>query len=589
MVTQIKNELIFVNNYKSIQSFEPVELDNFSIFTGKNGSGKTHLLEAIKSGQTTLNSFQPNEIVYFDFETFKTDNTPLKQPQNRSQILQQMYIESKQRISNISKSYSSTITDNELEKLKKVFEDTRKSLFYLDVKDVSDSDLWEKINQYQIYCKHIFSSGQVTPDDISIIKKSRNFINQISDDEYTNSFLDLHVKDNFIPIQLGMLFYDYQLKLYNETNRVMKQSDEDTTKGDIVNIATAKCNSVFDGMPPWEMINEILSIYSDMDHEVIEPQEFDLSKYNVNQNNFPVVIKDKFSGRDIVFTDLSSGEKILFALTLCIFRERLESSLPKVLLLDEIDATLHPSMIKNLLKVIDKVFVKKGIKVILATHSPSTIALCETDSIFVVNRKEDQLIERTSKKEAMFALTQGYASIEEGFHFFDQISDKDITIITEGKNTKYIQKAIRFFAKENEDRIGLILNAESIANDTKLKTLFDLFTQIPHSKKIIFVWDCDCDKYRNLPDTNNTYPYVFQHNYNNTVASRGIENLFDTECFVNTLSKIPKINGVSIMGEMTKAHKRKLMKHMIADGTLEDFKNFKPLFEHIDVILNTEK
>ena len=52
---------------------------------------------------------------------------------------------------------------------------------------------------------------------------------------------------------------------------------------------------------------------------------------------------------------------------------------------------------------------------------------------------------------------------------------------------------------------------------------------------------------------------------------REIETIFDTECFVNNFSDTPKIGGVSIVGEMTSKYKRKFMKHMIENGTLEYF------------------
>jgi len=58
------------------------------------------------------------------------------------------------------------------------------------------------------------------------------------------------------------------------------------------------------------------------------------------------------------------------------------------LLLDEVDASLHPSMIKNLLDVIEKIFLKNGCKVILATHSPTTVALAPEESIYEISKQD---------------------------------------------------------------------------------------------------------------------------------------------------------------------------------------------------------
>jgi ABC-type methionine transport system ATPase subunit len=61
------------------------------------------------------------------------------------------------------------------------------------------------------------------------------------------------------------------------------------------------------------------------------------------------------------------------------------TSYPKVLLFDEIDAPLHPSMSRRLLQVITDVLVRQhGINVILATHSISTVALASEGSVFPI-------------------------------------------------------------------------------------------------------------------------------------------------------------------------------------------------------------
>lgn len=63
------------------------------------------------------------------------------------------------------------------------------------------------------------------------------------------------------------------------------------------------------------------------------------------------------------------------ALVASIYKSSSDGAFPDILLLDELDASLHPSMIKNMIGVIEDIFLEQGIKVILVTHSPSTIAL----------------------------------------------------------------------------------------------------------------------------------------------------------------------------------------------------------------------
>lgn len=43
-------------------------------------------------------------------------------------------------------------------------------------------------------------------------------------------------------------------------------------------------------------------------------------------------------------------------------------------------------MIQHLLNVIENVFIKNGCKVILATHSPTTVALASEESLFEIQK-----------------------------------------------------------------------------------------------------------------------------------------------------------------------------------------------------------
>ncbi len=118
-------------------------------------------------------------------------------------------------------------------------------------------------------------------------------------------------------------------------------------------------------------------------------------------------LKHKYKDIEISFEDLSSGEKILMALVASIYKSQSDGVFPDILLLDEIDATLHPSMIKNLLKVIENIFLAKGVKVIFTTHSPTTVALAPNDSIYVMKKDGLDRIQKTSKEKAIKILTEG--------------------------------------------------------------------------------------------------------------------------------------------------------------------------------------
>lgn len=66
--------LRFNASHKSIVAFEDIELARFSVVTGKNGSGKTHLLQAIQEGKILVQSddtgqLSPSDIRFYDWSS----------------------------------------------------------------------------------------------------------------------------------------------------------------------------------------------------------------------------------------------------------------------------------------------------------------------------------------------------------------------------------------------------------------------------------------------------------------------------------------------------------------------------------------
>ena len=72
--------------------------------------------------------------------------------------------------------------------------------------------------------------------------------------------------------------------------------------------------------------------------------------------------------------------------------------LPKLLLLDEVDAVLHPSMVVALVTTVKSLFVPQGTKVLMTSHSPMTVAAIDEADIFRVVRTGGAVnIARTTK------------------------------------------------------------------------------------------------------------------------------------------------------------------------------------------------
>lgn len=89
---------------------------------------------------------------------------------------------------------------------------------------------------------------------------------------------------------------------------------------------------------------------------------------------------------ELSFDDLSSGEKRLCFIAFSLYRSWGELDFPELLLFDEPDVGLHPSMSMQMLKVIEGSLLpelKAG--VIITTHSPSTVAVAHECNVFSMN------------------------------------------------------------------------------------------------------------------------------------------------------------------------------------------------------------
>ena len=592
--------LKFKEEYLSIKSFDEIELEDFTMLTGINGSGKTHLLQAIVQDKCQIDSIPPKDIVFFDFIQFKIDN---EQPYSKDQITSErqaawIYFILKEGNNppliqhNLEKIKNKFLNEDECKKIEDIVQAKNKFLNELVGDDFKNEELKNKFFNYKNDIQEFFSqtplqSNQQAQSILALSKKLYSFVDEISEIEFMNTYRPITLKENFLPLQLGKIFVDYRVKEFEEFQINFEKSGASADRNQIKILAEQKCKAPYAGSTPWEIINEFLNAYTDFRYTISFPEKFTPETYFYKtRTQFMPELIDSDKDLSVNYQDLSSGEQILFALALCLFKGKSDNIFPKLLLLDEVDATLHPSMIENLLHVIHEVLLKKGTKVILATHSPTTIALAQEKSVFVINNEGQKRVEKRPKKEALEILTQGYMTIDEGIKLFDQISKKELSIITEGDNTEYIEKALEFFENQNADKIDIIKGVEGKSGKNQLKTIFDFFTLVNHDNKVVIVWDPECTKYSNLQEKNNTFAFVLPLNPNHIITKKGIENLFDEGLFESGDYTETKLGDAVINREMSKKRKKEFMKRMLDNPNKDNFKNFKPLFEFINTKLS---
>ncbi|MGV7222148.1 MAG: AAA family ATPase [Nitrospinales bacterium] len=559
-------KLEFLSRYKSILQFKSIELPQFTVLTGVNGSGKTHLLEAIEKRAVAVEGIVNEHIVRFGYETFSL--------QKEIEISGDKFFSEKVEGWKYFQGSIRGITTKLKIKLKGEYIEA------LEYCKKNDINLWNVkqnkfVDRYKQSIKEHFKNNNVKSNYFAqgiyaLIKSLPYSIDELLEDEFMKLFKPYTYINDFLPLQLGKVFWDYHLKY--EQNKYHKYRNE--IDGENNPIFTEDAFIAKYGEKPWIKINEILKNYSSLDYKVNSPEGMDRGATFLLR-----LIHTQESGLNVDFSDLSSGEKILMALVASVYKSASDKHFPDMLLLDEIDSSLHPSMIRNMLNVIEDVFLDQDVNVILVTHSPTTISLAPEDSIFVMNKSGVNRLEKKSKQEGLSILTEGYATIDKGLKLFDEVSKNQISVITEGNNTNFIEKA---FALYNITDVNVIEGLEAISGKTELKTLFNFFSKATHENKVIFIWDCDVSF--NLDITNNTFPFIFEKNEENNIATKGIENLFSEELLGDFIKSINFSDG-RIKNEFDSNRKKDFEEFIIDRNCKDDFLKFQQLFDFIDTKL----
>ncbi|KQM56826.1 AAA family ATPase [Chryseobacterium sp. Leaf201] len=371
----------------------------------------------------------------------------------------------------------------------------------------------------------------------------------------------------------------------------------------------------------------------DVFNDILEKAQFRYkAEYTVSSHieyPLPVRLIDIKSGTRVDFQSLSSGETTVLALIFALYNSENKGHFPQVILFDEPDAHLHPSLTKIFLDVIQDVLVKdRHVKIILTTHSPSTVALAPEESIYCMERDLGYPT-KMDKRTAINILGSGMASLtieesnlgitynikKENKHilFTEGITDK-INIET-AWNKLYPDKKMDFYIQDcfSASFLGTLFNL----GDDEPDGIFYQFNEL----KMIGLFDFDEAGYTNwnrvkkfpnlleenprkgltrsnghngflmllpVPDIPEIEKQVIS-NGNNTYKQRSyltIESLFfeipEIKKFFIEQS-LPGGGVVHLIGDKNK----KKISGILETLPAEAFKEFIPLFEKIEWILTS--
>lgn len=333
--------------YKSIGPLTWEDIPPFVILTGLNGSGKTQLLEllAYRLTNTPLPSSEKLDCVVSG-GVFRADDVA--------------YLPSMGAFSGGS---SSSI--GQLQTVKQQYCQILQNRHHNN-NDLRAKAKYEKLNR-------LMSEKNISNGDQEQVTK-------ILPDDFSFMLDDVDVVSG-----LSHVFIAYQSEF---ADQLMKGKPKDIILKDL-------------GQAPWEVVNKAL-LAAGFSYLVKSPLEQKL--YDM----YSLCFKTKDSEKIIYPHDLSSGEKVILQLVLWLYNSRHHGRFPKLFLLDEPDAHLHPSMARQFMNVIKEVLVDQfKVRVILTTHSPSTVALAPEESIFVMSRDAPRIRRPKSKDEAVGLLTSG--------------------------------------------------------------------------------------------------------------------------------------------------------------------------------------
>ncbi|MFQ2029100.1 ATP-binding protein [Aeromonas veronii] len=372
--------------HKSIPAGVSFELPTFSVITGKNGSGKSHLLEAMANSQISTVSDGKNNLAKVLLIGFGGLNPQIDEACDPQQITQ------------------------------------------------NTKNWWGQIEQYQRNLinvrnngeqisgpiEHVLSRWGHNPQLFSIInsvtqKTGKTFEQLSEDDIYFNLNISQANSGTLFASQLALIFKTYHVRYTKNKFKKFLNQENNTN---IPTLSDEEFSRVY-GPKPWVLVNEILA-KAGLTYEVVNPEAID------TESTYRLRLVDRDTGTEISANDLSTGEKVLMSLALAIYNTQESSGKPDVLILDEPDAPLHPQYSRLLIETLRDIVVSKaGVQVVITTHSPSTVAMCPDNSLFEISRD--------TKKPEMVSISRGLEVLTDGIPHLKISTDDRRQIFVESK------------------------------------------------------------------------------------------------------------------------------------------------------------
>ena len=367
----------------SAKGFGTGNLPWFTVIAGPNGAGKTHFLQAIDNGSIRIlidgELVAIDAIRLLDWTTMEPGAQGAAAPSQVLQMAEQPLHHfrsqmeggtARQRINAFLASHP-PLTESQI--LSPNFS-----------QESSDTALIVEVERFQqeVVASILDNSGSYRHLLEGVIRASPESILTLSARDFRRLVQVQLGNDDPLRQSLSQTFLAYR-SLLDENDLARYRARDGVEQQSF--LETEEFHAQY-GMPPWQVLDGLLA-----DRGLA----FHVTAPKTGSEFFTIELISDVSGAEIPFSDLSSGERILVGLIVAVYGAtrgtKSQVDLPRVLLLDEIDAPLHPEMTRTMLELLDATFINNNCATILTTHSISTIALAPVDSVFYLTAEQPRL------------------------------------------------------------------------------------------------------------------------------------------------------------------------------------------------------
>ncbi|MCY3646777.1 MAG: AAA family ATPase [Chloroflexi bacterium] len=604
--------------YNAIESLESdVELPDFAVLIGRNGTGKTQLLQAIRQGHAAVSGIAVEEVELFDMLTFRPPNTDRADRQGNyfARTTADDYLLAGSRDRSPVEA-AEAVFDGAAGAIEDASGAGAREAFVRALRDevgripdfevlpsASTSGAPDLTSEYlrelhdavlqPLNSTRSDRQGGTAPgydgNRAALLSMAMRLAGKLPHELTREDILSAgHLEGDLITNPLNTIFAEYVLDRYTWAHETVETKQ--IPYQDLIDAYTREHR------PPWEALRDILAAMKEasgedglFDFAFSDPGDAALNMETYRRFGFEFVseMENRTTGARYELNALSSGERVLMALCLVSFNQYMGRRRPRLLLLDELDTVLHPSMVRALVGIVRELFVSKGTKVLMTSHSPMTVAAVEEDAIFRISRSGGHVeVARTTRSEAIGELSDGIATVDAGLRIAAYDGAR-VTILTEGNNTKHLRRWVDLYFPKG---VNVFEGLEPHTNDRMLLTYGRLLGRMKLNTHFVVVWDCDAASKEKelrgqLPRGAKVTPFSFPKREERGIPDHGIENNYDEEILKPFSNTVMDPEGNVVRREVPNDRKTEFANHVLREGTHRYFVNFRELHAIVSGIL----